>query len=105
MLTCPECSFDSLKKIRKYKWECESCGTSFNFSKLRNVLDTLVGCQFSEDFIEELLGDGKPKVSPQFGERAWKWTGKHGIIYTFDIGNSWHLVIKGQKIFTTPSIS
>jgi hypothetical protein len=58
----------------------------------------LVGRQFQEDFIDELLGCAKPEPFPKLGERAWKWTGKHGILYTLDAGNCWHLVMKGQKI-------
>jgi len=58
----------------------------------------LVGRQFSEDFIDELLGGAQLKRAPKLGERAWRWVGKHGILYTIDVGNSWHVVVKGQKL-------
>jgi hypothetical protein len=57
----------------------------------------LVGRQFQEDFIVALLNDAKTEVFPKFGERAWKWAGKHGVLYTLDTGNGWHVVMKGQK--------
>ena len=96
-LTCPECCYVALRNVGKYKWECEECGTTFNLAKMRNLLDALVGRQFQEDFIDELLNDVKPVAFPELGERAWKWTGKHGILYTLDAGNGWHVVMKGQK--------
>jgi hypothetical protein len=58
----------------------------------------LIGRQFQEDFINELLGCVKPEPFSKLGERAWRWTGKHGILYTLDAGNGWHIVMKGQKI-------
>ncbi len=64
---------------------------------MRNALDMLVGRQFQEDFIDELLTDAKPEPFPELGERAWRWAGKHGILYTLDTGNGWHVVMKGQK--------
>jgi ribosomal protein L37AE/L43A len=97
MLTCPECCHVTLQKVKENQWQCEVCGTSFNFNMLRNALDALVGRQYSEDFIDELLGKTQLEGAPKLGERAWRWAGKHGILYTFDIGNSWHLVIRGQK--------
>jgi len=102
-LTCPECCYLSLRKIKENLWECESCGTSFNFRRLRNALDMLVGRQFQEDFIDELLSDAAPERFPKLGERAWKWTGKHGILYTFDSGNGWHVVMKGSIKTRKPS--
>lgn len=62
----------------------------------------LVGRQFQEDFIGELLSDAKSETFPKLGERAWKWTGKHGILYTLDAGNGWHVVIKGVKLGVRP---
>lgn len=56
----------------------------------------LVGRQFSEDFIDELLGKARPERAVELGERAWKWTGKYGILYTLDTGNGWHVLMKGQ---------
>jgi len=44
------------------------------------------------------LSDAKPMAFPKLGERAWKWTGKHGILYTLDTGNGWHILMKGQKV-------
>jgi len=69
---------------------------------LKNVLDLLVGRQFQEDFIDELLSDAKATAFSKLGERAWKWVGKYGILYTLDTGNGWHLVVKGQKISANP---
>jgi hypothetical protein len=97
-LTCPECCYDALQKVRKNQWECEVCGTSFNFAKMRSSLDAFVGRQFQEDFIDKLLNDAKLVAFSKLGERAWKWTGKYGILYTLDTGNGWHIVIKGQKV-------
>jgi hypothetical protein len=57
----------------------------------------LVGRQFQEDFIDELLNGAKPVAFPKLGERAWKWAGKQGILYTLDAGNGWHVVMKSQK--------
>jgi hypothetical protein len=102
MITCPECCGVALRKVKENRWGCEFCGTSFNFGKMRNALEMLVGRQFQEDFIDELLGYAKPEAFPELGERAWKWTGKHGILYTLDTGNGWHVVMKGQKV---PTIS
>jgi hypothetical protein len=96
-LTCPECCYVALRNVGKYKWECKECGTTFNLAKMRNMLDALVGRQFQEDFIDELLNDAKPVAFPKLGERTWRWTGKHGILYTLDTGNGWHVVMKGQK--------
>lgn len=104
MLTCPECCYVTLQKV-KGNLKCEFCGTTFNLDKLRNVLNSLVGRQFQEDFIDELLGGAKPEPLPKLGERAWKWTGKHDILYTFDMGNGWHLVIKGKNLITNQSTS
>lgn len=69
---------------------------------MRDVLDLLVGRQFQEDFIDELWGDAKPEAFPELGERACKWTGKHGILFTLDTGNGWHVVIKGVKLGMRP---
>lgn len=96
-LTCPGCCYFALQKVGKNRWECEVCGTLFNFTKMRNSLEALVGSQFQEDFIEELLGDAKPEAFPDLGERAWKWTGKKGTLYTLDSGNGWHVVLKGES--------
>jgi hypothetical protein len=96
MLTCPECCFDALQKIRKDQWKCKECGTSFNFAEMRRCIGALVSCQFQEDFIGELLGDAKLKAFPKLGERAWRWDGKYGILYTLDAGNGWHVIMKGQ---------
>jgi len=82
----------------KHQWGCEECGTSFNLAKMRDRLNALVGRQLQEDFICELLGDPEPNAFPELGERAWKWTGKHGTLHTLDAGNGWHVVIKGQKV-------
>jgi len=98
MLTCPECCCVALREVKENRWKCEYCGTSFDFGRLRNVLDMLVGRQFQEDFIDELLSDAKPMAFPKLGERAWKWTGKHGVLYTLDTGNGWHILMKGQKV-------
>ena len=62
----------------------------------------LVGRQFQEDFIDELLSDAKPEAFPEFGERAWKWTGKYSILYTLDAGNGWHVVMKSVKLGGRP---
>ena len=97
MITCPECCYDALRKVKAHRWECEECGTSFNFAKMRNSLNAFVGRQFQEDFIDELLGDAVAKLFLELDERAWKWIGKHGILYTLDTGNGWHLVIEGQQ--------
>ncbi|MDI6642650.1 MAG: hypothetical protein QMD95_01125 [Candidatus Hodarchaeaceae archaeon] len=86
-----------MRKVKENRWECEFCGTSFDFKRLRDALDMLVGRQFQEDFIDELLSDAKPEAFPKLGERTWKWTGKHGILYTLDAGNGWHDVMKGQR--------
>jgi hypothetical protein len=56
-----------------------------------------VGRQFQEDFIEELLGCVEPEPFSKLSERVWRWVGKHGILYTLDAGNGWHIVMKGQK--------
>ena len=63
---------------------------------MRNCLNALAGRQFQEDFICELLDNAKLNTFPKLGERAWKWIGKHGILYTLDAGNGWHVVMKGQ---------
>ena len=63
---------------------------------MRNCLNALAGRQFQDDFICELLGNAKLNTFPKLGERAWKWAGKHGILYTLDTGNGWHVVMKGQ---------
>jgi hypothetical protein len=55
-LTCPLCCCDALTKIRKNKWKCKNCGTFFDLDKLRKSLGNLTGCEFTEDFINELLG-------------------------------------------------
>ena len=102
MLTSPECCCVALRKIKERIWKCESCGTSFDFGRLKNVLDLLVGRQFQEYFIDELLSDAKATAFSKLGERAWKWVGKYGILYTLDTGNGWHLVVKGQKISANP---
>ena len=96
-LTCPECCHVALQKVKRNSWECEVCGTLFDFEKLRSVLDALVGRQFQEDFIEELLDDAGAEHFPQLGERAWKWEGRHGTLYTLDVGNGWHMVMKGSN--------
>ena len=64
----------------------------------------LVGRQFQEDFIDELLSDAKPEAFPELGERAWKWTGKHGILYTLDAGNGWHIVMKCKNSHESPKL-
>lgn len=97
MLTCSVCCCNTLRRIKKGLWECEVCGTSFDFNKLRNSLDKLVGQQLQEDFIEELLRKAKPIRVLKLDERAWKWKGKYGILYTLDTGNGWHLVMKALK--------
>lgn len=97
VLTCSVCCHDAMEKVKEDLWKCEVCGTSFNFSKMRNSLDTLVGQELQENFIEELLEKVKPIRFPKFGERGWKWEGKYGILYTLDTGNGWHLVMKGLK--------
>ncbi|MFH1821109.1 MAG: hypothetical protein ABH852_01530 [Methanobacteriota archaeon] len=56
-----------------------------------------MGRLFQGEFIEELLLEAKPKTFPQLGERAWKWTGKHGTLYTLDTGNGWHVVMNGKS--------
>jgi len=96
-LTCPECCFDTLRKTRGNRWNCKVCGTSFDFDKLRNALDKLVGREFTEDFIDELLGNAQPERTSELGERAWRWVGKHGILDTLDMGNTRHVVMKGMK--------
>ncbi|MCD6248022.1 MAG: hypothetical protein J7J17_00995 [Hadesarchaea archaeon] len=92
-LTCPECCCVDLQKVRKNKWKCETCGTTFDFERLRRVPDLLVGRQFQEDFIDEFLGGAKLEHCPELGERAWEWQGKHGTLYTLDVGNGWHMVM------------
>lgn len=93
-LTCPQCCYDALRKIGKNEWKCENCGTSFDLDKLRKSLDDLVGCEFTEDFISELLGNPNLKRCPKLGERGWKWMGKYGGLHTLHTGNTWHVIIK-----------
>ena len=96
-LSCPTCCFNSLQKVRGDEWKCEFCGTSYNFSELRNALDALVGQQFPEDFIDELLGNARLERNPELGERGWRWIGRHGVLLTLDIGNGWYVIVKGSK--------
>jgi len=60
-------------------------------------LKALSGRQFSADFIDELLGGAKLDGAPEFGERGFKFVGKHGTIHASDMGNNWFIVLKGQK--------
>lgn len=96
VLTCPTCCFDSMREVTDGEWQCEVCGTSYSFPRLRKALNTLVGQQFSEDFICELLLEAKPERYPKLGERCWKWSGLYGTLLTIDMGNCWHLVIKAR---------
>lgn len=96
MITCPECCGVALRKMKGDLWKCEFCGTSFDFGKMRNALNMLVGRQFQEDFITELLDDARPRPLPALGERAWRWTGKHGTLNTLDAGNGWHTVMEAS---------
>jgi len=101
-LTCPECSYVALRRVKGSRWECGTCGTSFDFRKLRNALDSLVGRQFWGDFIDELLGDPETKDASEIGERGLKFIGKYGTLYALDIGNDWFLVLKGKKRTSRP---
>ena len=95
-LTCPECCYATLRKVGKYKWECEKCGTTFNLAKMRNSLDALTGRLLPGEFISKLLGDAIPQDADEFSERDYKWVGKHGFLYAADCGNDWWAVLKGQ---------
>jgi hypothetical protein len=96
-LTCPECCYVALQRIGRYQWECKVCGTSFDFVRLRGALKALSGSQFPADFIAELLGDAKLDGAPEFGERGFKFVGKHGTINAIDMRNNWFIVLKCQK--------
>ena len=97
-LTCPECCYVALRRVEKYKWECEECGTTFNLVKMRNSLDALVGRLLPGEFISKLLGDATLQAADEFGERGWKWVGRHGFLYAADCGNDWYAVLTGQKV-------
>jgi hypothetical protein len=60
-------------------------------------LKALSGSQFPADFIDKLLGGAKLESAPEFGERGFKFVGKHGTIHAIDMGNNWFIVLKGQK--------
>jgi rubredoxin len=92
-LTCPECCYSSLQKVKANLWKCEVCGTVFDFSKLRKVFGKCLGREFTQDFIEELLVCTRVERAPKLGERGWRWVGKHGTLYTLDAGNGWHVIV------------
>lgn len=95
-LTCPECCNDELHKLNADVWVCERCGTKFDFAKLRKILGELTGREFTDDFIRELLGDARGEVARGLGERGWKWSGTHGVLYTLDVGNGWYYIVRGE---------
>jgi hypothetical protein len=64
---------------------------------MRNSLDALAGRLLPEEFISELLGGDTLRPADEFGERGWKWMGRHGFLYIIDCGNGWYTVLKGQK--------
>jgi len=79
MLTCPECCGVTLQMVKQNRWECEYCGTSFDFGRLRNALDMLVGRQFQEDFIDELLSDAKPESKAELHIHQASREGGHAV--------------------------
>ncbi|MEM4972934.1 MAG: hypothetical protein QXR87_04380 [Candidatus Hadarchaeales archaeon] len=96
-LTCPVCCGDALRKVERNIWKCLDCQSSFDFDRLRERLADLVGQEFTEDFIDELLGKTKFERCPRLGERGWKWRGKFGVLYTLDVGNGWHFIVRVNR--------
>lgn len=95
-LTCPDCCYDALKRVKKHRWKCEECGTSFDLAKLRNSLDLLVCRSLPGEFISELLKDATLERAEEFGECSYKWAGRYGVLYVIDSGNDWWTVLRAE---------
>jgi len=95
-LTCPQCCCNTLNEKKKSIWECERCGASYDLAKMRQTLDDLIGCEFSDDFISELLQDAKLSPCIKLGERGWKMSGRYGTLYLWDVGNGWYSVVRAK---------